>query len=119
MIEPLKINKKVGWKVFAQEEEGLFPEFGGSFKKTRNPYPIGRWITDTYKHNLVPPVPFPSFYKSGFHVFLRKKDARKWRTIGLLAGVVRKVQFDEVITTGRQGEAPVAVVRKMKISPNS
>ena len=88
--------------------------------------PINRWLnSDDYLEDkeLLRLMCRTSheIYPLGWHIFLRKKDAKRWREDSPEPYrkdlVIRKVLFKEVVAKGEQIRCRVVVAKKIKILP--
>lgn len=102
------LNKTLeGWKVFRFYLDGLYGECYGSDSLR----PEGQWIEST--QGLVDEEHYPA----GWHVFLRRKDAVKWRGHNDFT-VIRKVRVRKIVARGLQtyySMADVVVGRELFI----
>jgi len=110
-----------GWKVFREYNGVLY----GEFQNTSKVCPVGKWLKENdyksvgYKMSISGPS-----YLLGWHVFKRKKDAKKW--MNNLRRVVRKVEYRKAHTQGKQEMGPIVspiilsciVAKEIKILPN-
>ena len=109
----------VGWKVF------YFDGFKAHIESVTNLclYPIfyewlnakdvfetfesGIWREELTSFHQIP-------YSNGFHIFLEKKDAYKWRG-NLTFEIVLPVCYQNIVTTGYQDGKKVVVAKEMMI----
>ena len=122
--EKIPKHIKYGYKTFVENPNGeLSPECKDFYK----PYKVGEWIEDTNPYDIWSNS--KSYYKSGFHAFTNKKDAKKWNAVSHQNFIgVYKVEIKDPVAYGKQfvgykshnldfvrkyGNA--IVVRKMKI----
>jgi hypothetical protein len=109
-----RLKSGIGWKVFVMDEGKL------SFVVMNNvlPLPVDKWMNELWwRTNLSRRISWDAlddkYYHTGFHVFLRKKEAVLY---AIKSGdIVRKVMFEGVFAVGKQDDAFVAVVKKIKI----
>jgi hypothetical protein len=128
-IEPIRVRNNYGWKVFKE-----YPIIG---KKNTSYfqglfYPIAKMVKNKlYKapksDTLISTDYFGHMYVPGFHVFLRKQDAKEVcvdeiesRSYDKGNGYkisLQKVMFNkkDIIVTGTQDGYPVVVVKSIKI----
>ena len=104
----IKKTKGFGWKVFDKENGELCASIQNS-----GPYPIGKWIEDEREGTLC----FGT-YPTGFHIWVTEAGATPWYHPPW--NTLRKVEFADVVATGRQGYTRrashvVIVARKIKI----
>jgi len=107
----------IGWKVFYKDSDGtLCPEvMRHLFEYKRNGW---------YRAKLPKKIPKHLFgYYPYFHIFLARKDARKWKEVFSGSSehiVIRKVKFKEPIATGIQTYCMIdfrcVVAKKMLIT---
>ena len=112
--EPMK-RPKFGWKVFRygfdsdgfdSNSNSIYPEYCGVDDVVRQ----NVWLTA--KTN--PIISGDVNYKSGFHCFLTREEAWKWKGGGNFC--IRKVQLGgRVRASGTQNNLRVIVVGKMKV----
>ena len=115
-IKKIRLHKNYGWQVFNKTNEGnLLPLYMhriytryGIFVRTnmweRDCKPSGVRVTSNpQKIDEMHYLPKQSFYISGFHIFLNKKDASQLvDNIGVKNLVIRKVYFRNILVTGYQ-----------------
>jgi len=93
-----------GWKVFEIIEGKLWPEYFGT-----GPYKPNHWYKASEKARSCKIKTFFGYcYPAGFHVFLKKKDAKQWHEISKKTWgwqkitVVKKIKFRKPIVRGLQ-----------------
>lgn len=95
---PIKSEDGVGWKAFERvpglEETYITPVRGFLISSS------GQWVTDSNSRELPTDQSPPTFYPSGFHIFLKKEDAEAY-SIGD-DFVVKKVRYAKVVASGIQ-----------------
>ena len=94
-----------GWKVYGRTKSGeLLPDyFGPRGYGDFQPLPIDQWLPRAHHHRRRPPLP----YRTGYHVFKTRKDARAWK-LGL-SDTVRKVKWRGLLAAGSQTGRAVTV----------
>lgn len=103
-VDPeIKKTKGYGWKVFRNKIDGL----KSLYYSKQTPYPIKKWITDRRKGNV-----FGHSYPKGFHIYAIKPILIGWERE---YRIVCKVEFKDVVATGRQNRRKVIVARKIFI----
>jgi hypothetical protein len=118
----LSIQNKIytGYKVFNSLEHDHRIFFTPILGKV---IPIKKWVTaDSFET-----ISFVCYigggksctysYKSGFHIFLYKRDAKRYREGLSYKSFVRKVKFKNVITLGREPLNLLTVVAKEMMIP--
>ena len=121
-LKDFKVSKNYGWKVFFEADGKLYGEIFSTDKERK----INRWLdSDDYlgvegSKRIMCSISY-EIYSSGWHIFLRKKDAKRWaKASHKLPGrdlVIRKVLFKEVVAKGEQIHCRVVVAKKIKILP--
>jgi len=112
-LADFKISKYEGWQVFTGDEKGLYPwyrslEYHKAMKRTT--IPMGEWQED--KNNYLILANDSRTYQTGFHIFLRKKDAETWVEGSPSHFPIRKVKFKKVVAKGFQDGRKVVVARE-------
>ena len=116
ILDDYEVKQDYGWKVFWKKEgklcADLFPHL---------PYPVNRWIKEKDYRALSGRreyIRFPNTsirYPMGFHIFLKKKDARGWKN--WWNERIRKVKFRKIVAKGWQRGMKVIVAKEMLIIP--
>ncbi len=104
-LEKFKVHKNYGWQVFENVGGKLHQQF-------HHPPKVGHFpremfaITNQWQHDINTYKIYPLGYPTGFHIFLRKKDAlafKKESNLGLIHSlVVKKVYFKNIVAKGIQ-----------------
>lgn len=105
-LDEFKISKYQGWQVFQVPPSGggakLYPLY---YFRADHPdgIPTNEWMVDPRaERSILTDGSTCVLYKSGYHIYLRKRDAEKY-----LARcdntTIRKVRFRKVVAKGRQG----------------
>ncbi len=114
-LADFKVTKDYGW--------GVFRDWGGQLLQLYNrhlrvPVLPEKWQTDPNDYPLLTEYGGKP-YRTGFHLFTRKKDALCYIKPYHYDKVVRKVQFRNIVAKGRQclpctfsAKANVIVVRE-------
>lgn len=93
---------KEGWKVFDTNAIGSVLLFGFTMQTC----PVNRWVKANTSERIrfVPSLysSVDAYYQSGFHVFLKRKDAEEWRKGEGTWAVIRKVKVRGIKTFGTQ-----------------
>jgi len=116
-LKKIRLHKNYGWQVLEKTDKGLLPFY---MKRVYTFFtrfvPTNQWERDEFQMQVgIGPLdsPYVRTYVSGFHIFLRKKDAKEMlEKYGYPCHVIRKVYFRDMITTGYQrsnNEWPVVV----------
>jgi hypothetical protein len=108
-------GKLYGYKAYYEDNHSGFKPTTVGGDKARD-LPLNEWLTAEGTEILS--VHSNSYYKSGFHIFLKKEHAEKYSIKGSRA--IFLVQFKDVVGFGtnkttRGGAYPTAIARKMKI----
>jgi len=122
-LDNFRIKRKRGWQLYAKGEDGIRPlylvwhyaHFGG-----RLPLKEGVWEVDPRPHTHILRTVTVQ-YPSGFHLFVRKKDAVRWMEWLRERGVevtMRRVRFRQVVARGWWAGKKVVVVRERFIEPS-
>ena len=119
----IPLDKKgvgVGWKIFKKRwrDGKLVGEFYNSTVLLKNrwldeqDFRMGAFKNKNYKR-------IESRYPFGWHIFLKRKDAKEWGGIeGDSSRIILKVKFRRVVATGYQGNNRAIVVAKELLIPN-
>jgi len=112
-LAEFKVTKDYGWGVFREEDGQLFQRFG-----CKSLVPEEKWQTDSNDYPLLTEYDGKS-YRTGFHLFTRKRDALSYVSPFCKDDVIRKVRFRNIVAKGRQclpytssAKANVIVVRE-------
>lgn len=99
----VRLNKDevgTGYKVFREFEGKLFGEYARTDKERR----AGIWLKEENFRPLKTDdglerigKTFDPKYKPGWHVFLKRQTAEKWRSVGQH---ITKIKFRGIVTTG-------------------
>jgi len=100
---------KVGYKVFTLQDKKLFPIYYG----TTIPFEENKWIRDI--NNSFIEIKDNEKYKTGFHFFRYKKDAKIFVTYRS-SRVIRKVKVRSLTATGTQGISETGVAKEIFIT---
>ena len=106
-LKQFPVKKNYGWKVFVKEGNGLYPMYRSH---GNTPFPVNEWHTD--KRNLQISLVFDEAYRTGFHLFYLKRDARAY---ALNHETIRKTYFRGIVTTGTQASYHAVVAREIYI----
>ena len=124
-IKEITNGKRTGYKAFEVTEAGLYPFVSNFQSHNPNPYPVNTWIQDN------PCFPFittkETIYPSGFHVFMKREDARIFASFAFGKHCTKRVRFRKPVTAGYQTiwdqyndlerfpSVPVVVAKEMMI----
>ena len=114
-LQEFPVKRKYGWKIFSTKE-GLRSPF---FRRTR--YRINKWFDSREcSRGREVLVDFNHTYRVGFHIYVRRGDARTKPAWELWPRTycLKKVEFKEVLATGVEDGGKVIVARWMKIMPS-
>lgn len=120
-FKPERENKyNIGWKVFKSYDSELHPIYKGY----NNIFPINQWINEKdfrpgyyyYKNNDY--IDGPNTYRTGFHIYLDKKNAIKKLESGC-GEVIKKVYFKNVVAKGYEYKSKIVVAKEMMIPKES
>jgi len=106
----------IGWKVFYKNIDG---KLIGDFKSRSAERPKNKWLKEgnfrpgEYRH--AKKTGYPS-YAIGFHVFLTRDGAERWRN-GLSDAHTKKIRFKRLVAMGFQLEHRCVVAKEIFI-PN-
>jgi len=102
----LVYNKKYGYKIFQKSNTGSI--VGQYFLRY---YKIGEW-------NKAPKIKLKDYmrnlYEGGFHILHSLEDAKKWKKCYNHLYIF-KIEFRNVVATGKQRGLKIIVAREMKI----
>ena len=119
ILERHNLRNGVGYKVFLFYKDRIYSEHMGQYYST--PYPVNKWIKNTYKQTLYIDSIYIETYVSGFHIFLSRKDAKKWMVDDDYTFHIRKIKFKNVTSIGFQeyceDKLHIAVAQEMLICP--
>ena len=121
-------TKDYGWKVFIRRRGKEAIWSGRLNLNQRSPaskagleepfidyvFPVNKWLdaNNGKRNTILHTNDDYKNYKAGFHIFPSRNAAREFGY-----GVIRKVKFKEVITTGIQNEHKVIVAKKILVLP--
>ena len=105
----ITVEKGTGYKVYctARRRKKAYPIYRGGPQKTHT------WIRDKRKLELQASSGEP--YRTGYHVFLNLKDAKRLRRLRCPGESIRVVEFRDVVAQGIQWGAQTVVARQIKI----
>lgn len=114
--EPTKTDKKVkyGYKVFSVTKNGdLESELKGNVK-----YELNIWNKRKPRSSRIS-ADSGALYKTGFHVFVLKRDAKAWKDADgdEVSLIVKKVKMRGITSIGVQWHRDCYVCDEMKILP--
>src|SRR5688572_28391689 len=92
------VKEGVGWKVFKYKSASS-RLYGPSYTRVSEGYEIEKWYMDVEAYGIEYP-PTGINYPRGFHIFLNKDAAEKWRTnhCGIIhEHVIRKVEYRRAV----------------------
>jgi hypothetical protein len=94
-------NIKYGYKVFNIDHNEIYGEFysleGYSYNKTI--YNLNKWYKSTDEILIANDN---KLYRSGFHTFIRFKDAKTWITSNRRSQKIFKVEIKNIVASGKQ-----------------
>ena len=99
-----------GWKIFNIKNYSIKRLFFNEFK-----FKINKWVRDTKYYNIKTYNTNNEIYKTGFHFFLNKKDAKYWIYKSKYNWKIYKVRVSNVVATGIQDSCEVGVAREIFI----
>jgi len=94
----------VGWKVFEHMRDELYKS---PLMYTHQRFVPGIWYVDVKEF-----APLP--YQTGFHIFTTKEAAEDWMEF-TCNGVVKRINYTNIVAEGAQGPHKAVVARKIKI----
>ena len=118
-LDDYEVKQDYGWKMFYLEEgDELFSTNYGD-----KPYKTNKWHHEKeYRDKahkkrkyLLTECPPEEKYRYGFHIYLKKKDAKELQWFPSEA--IQKVRFRNVVAKGWEAEAKVIVAKEMLIVP--
>jgi hypothetical protein len=113
-----KNGKYFGYKVFKTENHLYYPVYHAVL----NGFKTRKWYEDSSDYMIS--MTHRREYKSGFHIFTRKRGAINFQKYCMKRTTIRKVEFKDIVAIGSQVAsiypsaekiARVVVVKKMKI----
>lgn len=98
-------NKKYGYKVFDTYNNNICGEYICRY------YKLNKWYKASNKKLY---GTYGKEYESGFHIFSSLDEAKSWKYFDFRELKVFKVEFKDVVATGKQ-DGKVIIAKKIKI----
>lgn len=116
-LADFKIHKYEGWCVFIiRDDNNLCQLFiHNTLQEYQTSIITGKWQKDVYNYMIW--TSNNHLYQTGFHIFLRKKDAEFFaQTFFTPTRVsIRKVKFRKIVAEGYQYENSIDSYRELKV----
>lgn len=106
-----------GWKAVTKGKNHYAPPI----RCVCTPYKTRQWNKDPHSHSIgARQFNYPDgrnkdfFYPTGYHIFTKKEDAKKWGKDAWFPNIIKKVKYRKVVATGYQSNMRVVVAREFK-----
>jgi hypothetical protein len=126
-LDNFKVKKYEGWQLFLEEDGKLVPAYcAQEYREAcgRATIPVNEWEQDKNKY-MLHIYDASGEYPTGFHIFLRKKDAEMLCDMPFTyvppgsKAAIRKVKFRKVVAKGIFFSRKVIVAKERYITTQS